>query len=206
MSGTLWQDTGKLTGVSRTNSDLETARRFCWNDRYDGHAGWLEIHPVDSVRWVDPGLRFSGDPPRRKDVAMRSRCGAMESHLDDWIEPATPPPGPNSMLRFQTLVDPRFSMAGIPHSETVEASCPDRLHVTAQLKPLDTFKAVYLMWWEEGSQPRGACQVATPAPAPPMSPSRADCLDECTDALAECVTRHGAQCGLLDKTCRAKCR
>ncbi|MCX6596756.1 MAG: hypothetical protein NTV70_10355 [Acidobacteria bacterium] len=209
ISGTLWQDTGKLTGVNRNNGDAETARKFCWNDSKDGYAGWLEIHPPDSVRFVDPGPARPGDPVRRKDLAMRSLCGAVQPAMDEQIQPPTPPPTQQSVLKFETLIDSRFTAATLPHTEAVEPNCPDRLRVTATLRQLDTFKAVYLMWWEEGTQPRQSCGTpASPPPPPPpsaMTPRKAECLDECSELLAACSSSQ-AQCQQRDTACRVSCR
>lgn len=85
--------------------------------------------------------------------------------------PATPPTD-RSVLRFREIVDSRISQdpsALANHTVEVPADNPTRLRL--QLRSGQTnghFKAVYLMWWEEGSEPR------PPAVKPPATPAAPD--------------------------------
>lgn len=68
--GALVQDTGKLhEDEANPNDPIDVAlcwRHECWFNQYDGHARWLEVHPVDSIRRVPEYLtrqrRMKGVP------------------------------------------------------------------------------------------------------------------------------------------------
>jgi hypothetical protein len=158
ISGTLWEDTSHPGGGDP--NDVGAQFRGCWDDKLRGHGGWLEIHPVDSIRV----LRGPDRPAVRKHVVMRAACDPVRSRYDEWLAPIEPPPTPNSALKFETLIDGRFTSTNVDHSAVVEPTCPTMLHARAAVGPGGMFKASYVLWWEEASQARApdtGCPMTT---------------------------------------------
>lgn len=159
VSGTLWQDTAHLS-----MNDPDKPNRACFDTKFKGHAGWIEIHPVDSVRKVEPPavrVDVNGAPTYfyRKHPFTRSICSPNANQLDQYIAPPQSPPDANAILKYEVQMDSRFTSAAATHSEVIDPQCPDRLHVQASVPAGGTFKATYLLWWEPGTQPRGACNI-----------------------------------------------
>jgi hypothetical protein len=146
ISGTLWEDT--------QHSDAEgAARRDCWNGNgFFGHAGRLEVHPVDSIRRIDP------PPQNRKHSGILTACDPGLPTYDGFAQPWGRPPD-DAVLNYEVIVDPRFSTGSFTHSEIVDPTCPTRLHVTGSVGAHGTLKATVLLWWENTGtpQPRPLC-------------------------------------------------
>jgi hypothetical protein len=141
----------------------------CWESHYKGQGGWLEIHPVDSVRLV-----AKQQAPRvRKQPRMIQVCndnsGQMPGSLDMDVPPEPElPPTDFSQLRFREIVDNRFSdMSSLSqHTVEVDTCDPTKLHLRLVVGPQGHFKAVYLVWWEEGQTKRPAKCTQRPQGTP----------------------------------------
>lgn len=154
VSGTLWEDS--------PHKDQSRAGRLrtCLDDRFKGHGGWLEIHPVDAVRRVDA-------PSPRKHVLGFSACYPEEPHVGASLIPPTPPPDNTAQLRYEVIVDTRFTSSNIVHSEAVDTNCePPRLNVTADVLSPGSYNATYIMWWEKSEAPRTGRAICLPAMDP----------------------------------------
>jgi hypothetical protein len=143
-------------------------RSGCWDDKYKGQGGWLEIHPVDSIRRVPAGRA----PAVRKHPQLIQVCdstggGGNTATAIDWHLTPIPstPPSDYHVLRFREIIDDRFTdMSKVAlHTIEVDPYAPAKLRVRVALAPnvYGRFKAVYLMWWEQGGTPR-----PTPLPTP----------------------------------------
>jgi hypothetical protein len=191
VSGTLWQDELHATGGDPTLA--------CFHAKFPGHAGWLEMHPVDSVRKVD-------SPVLRKHTEQRILCAENTTGaFDEFIAPRKPPDD-SAILKFATLIDSRFTDSAATHSTVIEPSCPSLVHAKAAVPAGGSFKATYLLWWERGTQPRAACFTAG---AP--SPARQQCLQGCQAADVMCMDNaddegpRPAQCALQLNRCKNNC-
>jgi hypothetical protein len=49
-------------------------------------------------------------------------------------------PPDDAVLKYEVIVDPRFSTGGFTHSEILDPTCPTRLHVTGSVSAHGTFK------------------------------------------------------------------
>jgi len=159
VTGTLWED------IAHIVSDPEPLR-VCFDHVLGCQGGWLEIHPVDVVRYVSPA------PALRKHVEVVAACGypeTMETHSQ--IAPDDQPwDGNSSVLAFQEIVDPRFTDPNALYSKQIMIDACDaaKLDVNVELQnPGRTgyYKSVVLTWWDVSSTPRlQACpNIAFPA-------------------------------------------
>jgi hypothetical protein len=164
----------------------------CWESHYKGQGGWLEIHPVDSVRQVAKQQA----PLVRKQPRMIQVCndnsGQMPGSLDMDVPPDPElPPTDFSQLRFREIIDDRFSNMSslIQHTVEVDTCDPTKLHLRLAVGPQGHFKAVYLVWWEEGQTKRPAkCTQrpqGTPDPADLPVCSKKPYLPQCKDPSRE---------------------
>lgn len=160
IQGTLWQD-------SWHDSNLPSN---CWAQSYHNHDGWLEIHPVDSLRRLAaPGPSPLDDTLNSANAGIK-RASAVSfctdgQGSDTGTKPASMmicpeqtysgsavPPGrtPKPLVaHFQELIDNRFSVLGptISHSASAVADC---VKVDAHVQPgarWARFKATYVVWW-----------------------------------------------------------
>lgn len=162
VSGTLWQDSSHTVGGAVT--DVDRVRK-CFDDRFKGHGGYLEIHPLDAVRRVDP-------PSPRKHVVGMSACYPDRPDFDAAITHPQPPPGDTYALKFDVIVDDRFTTSNAVRAEVVDNSCPvPRLRVTANVPGTGSFNATYILWWEDTRtvQQRGTA-ICIPAIGPILGP------------------------------------
>jgi hypothetical protein len=152
LSGALVEDSGHLH--EDTPHTPEYWRSTCWDDHYKSHGGWLEIHPLDSIRRVPPPLVRKH--PQVLQVCDNGR-GQTPTAVDMDI-PAQPPAPPTdySQLRFREIVDDRFTDIATVNTHVVEVDpCdPTQLHVQVKINAQGHFKAVYLVWWQEESTKR----------------------------------------------------
>lgn len=154
VSGTLWEDTSH---ADRGAQDFLNLYRTCWDDKFRGHAGWLEIHPVDSVRKVDP-------PSLRKHAVMLAACNPQVASFTKYLEPWGKPPA-KGVLKHEVLVDSRFTSTNVNRSEELIDVCFPKLRVNAQAGPQGTFKATYVLWWEDSDDPLPRdCPAVNPLP------------------------------------------
>jgi hypothetical protein len=172
ITGALIQDAAHLH-FDQQNATTEDRRHECWHRTHQGHGGWLEIHPLDSIRRVPTPQA----PRRRKHPVVIQVCredppGQTPLLVDTHLTPIpAEPPSPNSVLRYSEQIDERFTdMSKIQkHVVEVNPSTFTDLHVHVMLNPNveATFKAVYLLWWEETSQLR-------PSPSTYVAPTPSD--------------------------------
>lgn len=153
LSGALVEDSGHLHEDTIPHTP-EYWRSTCWDDHYKSHGGWLEIHPLDSIRRVPPPLVRKH--PQVLQVCDNGR-GQTPTAVDMDI-PAQPPAPPTdySQLRFREIVDDRFTDIATVNTHVVEVDpCdPTQLHVQVKINAQGHFKAVYLVWWQEESTKR----------------------------------------------------
>ncbi|MFI7546537.1 hypothetical protein [Actinoplanes sp. NPDC049599] len=140
ISGTLWQDTSHAD-----NSPVGQFRQ-CWDDHLPGHGGWLEIHPVDSIRRVDA-------PTPRKQTDMINVCSPAMRDITTVLAPRVnlgETISPDLVLRCQRIIDKRFT----PHTsfsvgESLTSDQPAKLRVTL-ITLIDTMaQVVYITWYEK---------------------------------------------------------
>jgi hypothetical protein len=168
ISGALVEDSAHLHfGPGEIPSVADRAHE-CWFHSYQGHGGWLEIHPVDAIRRVASGQA----PKRRKhaEVVQACRKDFIPTPLlvNGTLRPIpASPPTDRSVLRFVELIDSRFTDMNTVSSHIVEVNPGTQtdLRVVVVLRAdVDAhFKATYLLWWEEGNSPRPS-PVASPSP------------------------------------------
>lgn len=141
VTGTLWQDIPHL--VSDHNPT-----RSCFDSVLAGHGGWLEIHPVDVVRYVQPA------PKLRKHPEVVGLCSpAGSAYYGNQLTPDDAPTS-YSVLRYAELPDPRFTdpKATLTRDFIMDACDPSKLNVSiSAIHPGGTayYKSVILVWWEE---------------------------------------------------------
>lgn len=151
--------------------------RQCWENHYRGQGGWLEIHPVDSVRRVQ-------GPVVRKQTQLVTVCddgGGKTLNFVDVRVPLVPvaPTGTRAdyqQVAFKELIDNRFTdMNSVTrHVTEVDACDPTKLHIAVTVQPQGHFKAVYLVWWQDS-------QTKRPAPVcPPPNVKQPDDLPVCS--------------------------
>jgi hypothetical protein len=175
VSGTLWEDTAHATYPAHAIDFL----RKCLDDKFKGHGGWLEIHPVDSIR----RLAKEDQPAPRKHVEMRSACNPGGASFDAFLLHPDPAP-PKSELKFETIVDSRFTDTNVEHTEVVEYNCPTQLHVKGKTGPGGTLKLTYILWWEQSDVVRNP---STNCPAVGQSETSNACRADCQDERDACM-------------------
>ena len=156
VSGTLWVDTPHIG--SEFDDDPATPIRRCWNSKRHGHGGWLEIHPVDSIRRVDP-------PEPRKTNMLVNACesaygGVWEGDITPILNDGATPP-PDAILHCERWVDTRFTDPwdgawGTWESLTLDS--PPKLHV--RLHTSSHAQLMYTVWYE----------IPEPGSTPPPAP------------------------------------
>lgn len=157
ISGTLWQDTAHTAGIA---NPLHT----CIERRFKGHGGWLELHPVDTVRRAE-------SPPTRKHMVGLASCGPDAQTFSVFLKHPLPAPDKNSQLKFQVVTDSRFTSAGATHAEGVNETCePPTFSATSDATPIGSYNAAYILWWEEGA-PRTGTAVCLPLIGPVLGPA-----------------------------------
>ena len=165
---------GQYVGQDSYNEFWE---RQCWENHYRGQGGWLEIHPLDSIRRVQ-------GPAVRKQTQLVTVCddggGKTLDHVDVRVppEPATPTGkrADYQQVAFREIIDDRFTdMNSVSkHVVEVDACDPTKLHVAVTVRPQGHFKAVYLVWWQDS-------QTTRPAPVcPPPNVKQPDDLPVCS--------------------------
>ena len=176
ITGALVEDSAHLHFAADEVPTAEDRRHQCWFSSYQGHGGWLEIHPVDSIRRVPT----TQAPKRRKHAQVVQACRKdfIPTPLlaNKTLRPIPPdPPTDRSVLRFQELIDSRFTDMGTVLSHVVEVNPNTHTDLSVKIvlrADVDAhFKATYLLWWEEGNSPRPP-PTATPTPTPkdPLPP------------------------------------
>jgi len=160
-----WVSDPEIFRYSGNAWPFDPRMRNCFDDRYLGHGGYLELHPVDAVRRVDA-------PRPRKHVVGMAACHPPQPNIDARLSHPDPPPGDNFILRYEMLVDDRFTSANAVHAEQVDYSCPvPALHVTANLPGSGSFHGVYSLWWEQSSTPRPSpTAICIPGVSPILGP------------------------------------
>jgi hypothetical protein len=187
-TGSLVEDVAHIHKISDwAQATSDDRRHRCWFDRMPGHGGWLEIHPLDAIRRVD-------GPLAHDDAQLVQACADPAPEVgSDYVykelHPAqTVPPTIRSRLRWRRIIDYRFSdMSTVVLSEKVDPFDPGTLTVRAVQRRgagLIRFKAVYMLWWEEGSTPRPSRpprptqRVTPPSESPPICSKKPD-LPQC---------------------------
>lgn len=177
VSGYLIEDKAHLKGPSPApnSSDYPIWQtRQCFNRTFAGQGGWLEIHPVDSVRTVRAYPGQAGPPLIRKNTNVVDVCSnggygipSSDMYLYPWPTPSPASSAGNPArynLEYEEDIDPRLTDMSTVTNHTVRPcylkAYGPALHVTVAVGDKGHFKATYLLWWEivEGDQ--------TPAPLP----------------------------------------
>lgn len=154
VTGTLWEDSDH-----DVLSDPHFAENGCFDRAYPAHGGWLEIHPVDVVRYVSPAPALKKIPFVVKSCA-REPFQALTQGVIRPDQYYSPPPGPNATLHFQEIVDPRFTdpnLFNIQKNIQVDPCDPTQLTYSVlddNAPNYRTYKSVVLFWWEDGDTPR----------------------------------------------------
>jgi hypothetical protein len=159
MSGTLYQDT-KHAG----DDDIDR-HRACWDVHNPGHGGWLELHPVDSIRRVDP-------PSPRTTTELVNVCepGPFQ-HINRILTPRLnrgETADPDLVLRCQRIVDQRFTPPAPQFllDESLTSDHPPKLNVTLKTSMHNTAQIHYVIWYEKPDPAH-----PPPDPASPCGPS-----------------------------------
>jgi len=171
MKGTLWQDISHATGVPPA--------QYCWNEApFQNHGGWLELHPVDSIRRVSaPGLSpydAPGESARQgmKRIIAVALCSDANGNSGGTVTDGSTVVCPDSTQIPTSLVphmlpeltDGRFtdsfllsqSEVVLTHHIQVDSKRPDCVDITARLAPgvkSAHFKATYVVWWTPPAPP-----------------------------------------------------
>ena len=176
ITGALVEDSGHLYGLQ----DAGYWTRKCWDDTFKGHGGWLEIHPVDSIRHIskkqEPGVRTT---PRVVQVCRKGLNVTPYEQVVSLAPIPSEPPSANSILRFREIIDGRLTDMSTVRLHTVEITPYDplKLKVSVMVNPGEGhFMATYLLWWEEASTPR---PTAIPYPPDVREPDLLDEYDVC---------------------------
>ena len=118
--------------------------------------------------------------------------GQMPGSLNIDVPPEPElPPTDFSQLRFREIIDDRFTdmPALIQHTVEIDTCDPTKLHLQLAVGPQGHFKAVYLVWWEEGqTKPAGQMYPAaagTPDPTDMPICSKKPYLPQCKDPSRE---------------------
>lgn len=163
--GTLWQDT------AHAENGVPNATTMPWA-YFNGRLGaWLELHPVD---WLEPAVA----PPVRKTpfVVETIIYSSPTAEVSRSLAPDDPAPSAGWTLRCRELIDGRYTDTQSVTRREVQLHA-DRLDVTVAVarrielgsepppgQPrLDRiipgrFKAVYVLWWEEGPAAAGCIE------------------------------------------------
>jgi hypothetical protein len=194
ITGALIEDSAHLHVEGDEALDASYLMHKCWNDTYPGHGGWLEIHPLDSIRRIpknqEPTVRVT---PRLLQVCRRDFIGTG-AWKDVYLttEPANPPSA-NWVLKYREMIDNRFTDMSTIDQHIVEISPydPTKLHVIVSIRDSigsfeGHFSAVYLLWWEETNEPRPSpvpypMGVATPQVQELPECSKKSYLPQCDD-------------------------
>jgi len=178
MRGTLWQDISHATGVPPA--------QYCWNEApFQNQGGWLELHPVDSIRRVSaPGLSpydAPGESAKQgiKRIIAVALCSDANGNSGGTVTDGSTVVCPDNTQTPKSLVphflpeliDGRFTDTFLlSHSEMlahgiqVDGKRPDCVDITARLAPgakSAHFKATYVVWWTPPSGPTGT-QIIKP--------------------------------------------
>jgi hypothetical protein len=155
IQGALWQDTGHDSGQPTG----------CWGESYHNQDGWLEIHPVDSVRRLPaPGPSPSVSPLQaayagiKQTIAVNlcSDAQGTAANYTQWVCPEGFPNGaptgrtPQPLVaHFSELIDGRFSAVGgnIIHGGTIVNDCVSIVASWSQGLRWARYKATYVVWW-----------------------------------------------------------
>jgi hypothetical protein len=190
ISGALAQNSAELHGDEGSKGEdhrgepvfVNYWKHQCWEDHYKGQGGWLEIHPLDSIRRV-PSVQA---PAVRKQPQTIQVCDEGNRNTPSFVDTLIPPEPPSPtgsradflQVKFREIIDDRFTdMSTVSkHVIEVDPCFPTRLHVAINVNPQGHFKAVYLVWWQDSVTKR----PAPVCPAPNAGPPRPDDLPVCS--------------------------
>jgi len=188
VQGTLWQDVSHDAGTFWRNLGAGTPLQHvvqqvtgppppppCWGKppSFHNQDGWLEIHPVDSIRRILPPvpppygdnqhLLASAKAGVKRVIAVQlcsdaQGAAAGEQHLvcpeANYDGAGTPSRASYPLVpQVSELVDNRFSnLDPHAHGAKVNRAYPDCVNVQANLTgaPWEHFKASYVVWWTPG--------------------------------------------------------
>lgn len=149
VTGTLWEDIGHV------KSDPVQPNNVCWEDALACQGGWMEIHPVDVVRFVSP------PPALRRQPNLIEQCaypggGNFQSSV---IDASNLPHDEKSVLRFQEVPDSRFTDPNTVVQKQIQIDPCDPTKIDANLETANPngfgmHKSVVETWWEPGTTPR----------------------------------------------------
>lgn len=164
MTGALYQDHSHDGGVPDN----------CWGQIFHNHDGWLEIHPVDSLRRVpapgpSPNIDSSGSAQagvkRVVAVSMCSDTNGGQTYSDSFPltvcpearYPGSVPPSSrtptNLVPHFSEMIDGRFSVLvpGMDHGGSSSGDCVTIVANLSQGVKLARYKATYPISWTTSS-------------------------------------------------------
>ena len=105
-------------------------------------------------------LNWLGRPDRpqpRKHVIGYAACFpstiSTDGSFDHLIEHPDLPPDKTWQLRFEVIVDERFTTSNAVHTEALDPTCNiPMLNITASVPGPGSFNAIYILWWEKTNQ------------------------------------------------------
>jgi hypothetical protein len=102
---------------------------------------WIERVPVPTIKKTPILVQFISEPgsSNKKSVTVKPDV----------------PQSSGEVLRCRELIDGRFTNTGI--TRTVNISPQEVTVSLSATAPDGRFKAVYLVWWEQGSSPDTTC-------------------------------------------------
>src|SRR5271169_2974613 len=157
VTGTLWEDIAHIKSGGTNPSNL------CWEDALACQGGWIEIHPVDVVRFVTP------PPVLRREPNLVAQCAWSGTGNFQSLVIGGPPNPFNdrpAVLKFQELPDSRFTDPNTVTQKQIQSDpCdPSKIDVnveTANPNGFGMYKSVIEAWWEP---------VTNPGPQPNCQP------------------------------------
>ena len=157
IQGALWEDTAHDSGTPTG----------CWSELYHNQDGWLEIHPVDSLRRLYPPGQSPPSPINSlvsaqagiKRVIAFALCTGASAQPSAALYTVCPektyvngaPPRHPQLLtpHVLELVDWRFSAPseGLSHGTNIVNDCVSISGSLAAGIKYERFKATYVVWW-----------------------------------------------------------
>lgn len=163
VTGTLWEDIAHLKSTPDPN-------RQCFEDAIACQGSWLEIHPVDVVRYVSP------PPVQRKQPNVVPLCAypGRGNFLSTAVSAdSTPADVANWTLKFQEVADSRFTDPTTVREKQLQIDPCDPTKIDVNLEAgnpngFGLYNSAIVAWWEKG---------ATPGPQPNCAPKTFDFLE-----------------------------
>jgi hypothetical protein len=148
ISGTLYQDSAHYP----LDGD-----RACWENRFNGYGGWLEIHPVDWIRRLS--AEREPQPADARETHHVEGCSESgEQTKEAIVSPLRPAPRSDDVLHALQILDPRFTVGSV----TPSLCRPDDKTVRVTVKFEKAFNSIVVLWWASASRQPEAIPPACP--------------------------------------------